>query len=310
MPTEERPAAPSPTRRARRGGPAVSRPVLVFVCVALGLGLAVLTVPVVLGIDTAPFLLGMVFLGLLAPVLLVSRLADGPGAVRRLLARAFDWRLGVGRWAVALFAVPLLTLILAAVSGDLSTPHGGWLRMTGEYLFATLVFGALVLNVWEETAWAGFLQTRLTARHGLMVAAVLTAVPFAVIHVPLYLVGDPSWAEVVTGLAVLLALAPVYRFLIGMHLVDTGGSVLAAGVQHAAWNASGNLAAVDGEWQVVVAVVLLTVAMAAERHLRPTGRTLDRAHERAAARSWLVPTAGPHASSRATASPTGQGAAD
>jgi hypothetical protein len=95
-----------------------------------------------------------------------------------------------------------------------------------------------------------------------------------------------------------------------MHLADTRGSVLAAGVQHAAWNASGNLAAVNGEWQVVVAVVLLTAAMATERHLRPARRTIGRDHERAAARSWLVPSAEPQASPRATARPSGHEAAD
>jgi membrane protease YdiL (CAAX protease family) len=272
--------------------------------------LSVLTVPVVLGIATEPFLLAMVFLGLLAPALVISRLADGPGAVRRLLARGFDWRFGVGRWAVVLIAVPLLTLALAGVSGDLSTPDDGWLWMLGTYLFATLVFGALVVNLWEETAWAGFLQTRLITRHGMPVAAVLTAVPFAIIHIPLYLVGDPSRAEVVTGLAVLFALAPVYRYLLGMHLVDTGGSILAAGVQHASWNASGNLAAVEGEWQVVVAVALLTAAMAMERHLGRARRITGRDDERAAARSWLVPAARSHASSHAPAVSPAQGTAD
>jgi membrane protease YdiL (CAAX protease family) len=227
----------------------------------------------------------MVFLGLVAPALVISRLADGPGAVRKLLLRAFDWRFGLGRWTVVLLAVPLLTLALAAVSGSLVTPEDGWLWMTGKYLFGTVVFGALVLNIWEETGWAGFVQTRLTARHGLLAGAGLTAVPFAVIHIPLYLVGDPSWTQVGTGLALLFAIAPVYRYLLGMHLMDARGSVLAAGIQHAAWNESGKLSAVEGEWQVIIAVILLTAAMAGERRLsrRQTGREA----ERAAARSWM-----------------------
>jgi uncharacterized protein len=283
---------------------------VVFVCVALGLGLSVLSVPGVLDIDTAPFLLAMVFLGLLVPALVVSRLADGRGAVRRLLQRAFDWRFGVGRWVVVLFAVPLLTLALAGISGSLSTPDDGWLWMAGTYLFATVVFGALVINLWEETAWAGFLQTRLTARYGLVLAAVLTAVPFAVIHVPLYLVGNPSRADVLTGLAILFALAPVYRLLLGLHLLGSGGSVLAAGIQHASWNASGNLAAVEGEWQVIAAVVLLTAALAAERYMLRARRTTAPEDEGAAAQSWLILSAGSHAGARASASPHVQRAAD
>ncbi len=43
--------------------------------------------------------------------------------------------------------------------------------------------------------------------------------------------------------------APFYRYLLGMHLLDTGGSVLAIGVQHAAWNAASNIDGVNGGWQ-------------------------------------------------------------
>ena len=283
--------APSSTAPVPRRGFAARRPLTAFLCLALGLGLTMLTVPVVIGVDNSPFLLGMVFLGLLAPALIVTRLTDGPGGVRRLLARSFDWRFGLGRWAVVLFALPLLTVGLAAVSGSLVTPEGGWIWMSGKYLFATLIFGALVLNIWEETGWAGFLQTRLTARHGLLVAALLTAVPFGIIHIPLYLVGDPTWTEVATGLGLLFAIAPVYRYLIGMHMLDARGSVLAAGVQHAAWNASGNLSAVDGEWQVVTAVILLTAIMAAERPLSRSMRITGRDAEREAARTWMLPAA-------------------
>src|SRR3712207_7667060 len=43
----------------------------------------------------------------------------------------------------------------------------------------------VIINLWEETAWTGVLQTRLERRHNWFVAALLVAVPFAVVHVPL-----------------------------------------------------------------------------------------------------------------------------
>lgn len=271
-------------------GRAARRPVLTFLCAALGLGLLMLTVPVVLGVETAPFLMGMVFLGLVAPALVISRRADGPGAVRRMLGRAFNWHFSPGQWAIALFAVPVLTLGLAGVTGTLVAPEGGWLWMAGSYLLATVITGALVFNIWEELGWAGFLQTRLTARHGLLVGALLTAVPFAVIHIPLYFEGDPSWGEVGSNLALLFVIAPFYRYLIGMQVLNAGGSILAAGILHASWNASGNLSAVDGDWQVLVGVVLVTLAMAAHRHLAGRSHLTGREAERAVARSWIAPT--------------------
>ena len=61
-------------------------------------------------------------------------------------------------------------------------------------------------------------------------------------------------------------MAPFYRYLIGMHLLDTGGSLLAAGIQHASWNTSQKLGA--GDWPALVAVILLTITLGLARRLR------------------------------------------
>jgi uncharacterized protein len=264
------------------------RPLTTFVLLAYGIGWPALMIPVVTDLPEEPFLLVLLFLALLGPALLVTRWADGPGAVRRLLARTLIWRFGLGRWTVVLLAMPLLTLGLAAASGTLATPARGWAGEAGLYLFSTLVFGALVANLWEETAWGGFVQTRLMARHGLLVGSLLTAPLFALIHVPLQLGGGASWTESAFGILVVFAGAPFYRYLLGIHLMDTGGSILAIAVQHAAWNASGNLDAVEGEWQVVVAAVLLTLLVAAWRQWRPReDAPRGLAEEKVAAAGWL-----------------------
>jgi membrane protease YdiL (CAAX protease family) len=186
------------------------RPLTAFLVLVFGIGGTGLALPVVLDIPADPFLL-LLLVALTGAALVVTRLADGPGAPRKLLSRVLLWRFGVGRWAVILFGVPLLTLAIAAVSGTLSSPSDGWAVEIGWYLFNTLVFGALAGNVWEELGWAGFAQSRLMARHGLLVGSLATAVFFAGIHVPLYLQGKPTWSELALGLAVLFAVAPVYR---------------------------------------------------------------------------------------------------
>jgi hypothetical protein len=77
-----------------------------------------------------------------------------------------------------------------------------------------------------------------------------------------------------------------------MHLLDTRGSILAIGIQHAAWNASGNLESVQGDWQVIVAVLILTVVMAAlRRMLHASSRPLGKDAEMAAAAGWTEPRA-------------------
>src|SRR4029453_392269 len=107
--------------------------------------------------------------------------------------------------------------------------------------FLTLIFGAVLGNVWEETAWAGFAQSRLMDRHGLLRGSLLTAIPFALIHLPLafegHRVGGTSGRDLAITWAVLILAAPVMRYLLGMTLLGTGGSVLAVGILHASFNA-------------------------------------------------------------------------
>ncbi|HSK33057.1 MAG TPA: CPBP family intramembrane glutamic endopeptidase [Propionicimonas sp.] len=279
-------SAPAATRAP--GNPVRRRPVTTFVALAFGIGWPAVTLPLLAGLPPDPFLLLLVFAGLLAPALVVTRMTDGPGAIRKLLSRATMWKFGATRWVMILLAVPTLTVAIAAVSGTLTVPEGGIPAEAGMYLFRTLIFGALVLNLWEETAWGGFAQTRLMARHGLLIGSVLTAPLFAAIHLPLLFAEGWTWVDVGTGFALLLVAAPFYRYLLGLHLLRTGGSILAIGVQHAAWNASGNIDGVNGEWQSIVAVALLTVVLAVlhRRSGRTSASPVGTEEEKAAAASW------------------------
>ncbi len=267
------------------------RPLATFLLIAFPIGWAALAGPAVLtALPGEPFLVAFLLFGLLGPTLLVTRWADGPGAVRRLLSRTVRWRFGVARWAMILFGVPVLTLAIAAASGTLRAPEQGWLGEVGTYLLFTLVVGALLGNVWEETAWGGFVQTRLMARHGLLVGSLLTAPLFAAMHIPMQFYGDWTWSGVGVQLVILFAMAPVYRYLLGTQLLDTGGSILAIGVLHASWNNAGKLGAVDGTWQVIAAVILLTVLLAVARRSGRAASVEGREAERAAAASWLSGT--------------------
>lgn len=273
-----------------RGTFAQRRPLTTFLLFAFGIGVPLLSVPVFVDVPGEPFLLVLVYIGLLLPALLVTRLAAGRGAIKRMLGRTLIWKFSVARWAVIVFAMPALTLALAAGTGTLASPEGGWAPVAGTYLFATFIFGALILNMWEELAWGGFVQSRLMARHGLLMGALLTAPLFAAIHIPLHFHGDWTWSEAGVGLAVLFAAAPFYRYLVGMHLLDTRGSILAIGIQHASWNAAGNLEGVDGDWQAPAAAILLTALVAVGRRLwRSESRPVGRDAEQAAAAGWLAP---------------------
>ena len=272
-----------------RDGFARRRPLTAFLILAFGIGWPVLAIPAIIDAPGEIFLIALVFLGLLGPALLLSRAAHGRGAIRRLLSRTLIWRFSIVRWLIILFGVPVLTVAFAAAFGSLETPEDGWLSVLATYLFATLVFPMLLINLWEETAWAGFFQSHLMARHGLLIGSLLTALAFGAIHIPLSFAGEWTWSEVATSVALVFGLALFARYLIGMHLLDTGGSILAAVIQHASWNASQSLEGAGGALEMSAAVALLTVLLAIGRRLwRPESRPIGRAAEKAAAAEWLA----------------------
>jgi uncharacterized protein len=133
------------------------------------------------------------------------------------------------------------------------------------------------------------MQSRMMERHGLFVGSLLTGLPVAAYHVPLSFDGDWTWSDASIGLALVFGLVPFYRYLLGMHLLDTGGSLLAVGIQHASWNAATSLGVFTGIWQPGAAVVLLTVLLAVgrrfwDRERHPVGRDAE-----AEAARWTAP---------------------
>jgi membrane protease YdiL (CAAX protease family) len=170
--------------------------------------------------------------------------------------------------------------VVAALAGTLRTPSGGWVSLVLPYLLQTFIVGALLGNVWEETAWAGFVQSRLMARRGLLIGSLLTAVPFFVIHIPLAYANHgwkgTTWHDAIVDWAWLAVAAPFFRYLIGTQLIDTGGSVLAVGLLHASFNGAGQMSAVTGGWEMIPAMIALTVAVVAYRRMR--GRSFSQGY--------------------------------
>jgi len=251
------------------------RPLTVLLAVSIVLTLTAQTVSLLMGWNVFPAkLLELVLL--LGGSVLITAWIGGRGGVRWLFAGLRRWRIGAGGYLLVLAAMPVLTLTTAAVTGTLTTPKGGWLGVAGIYLLF-VVFGAVTGNLWEETAWAGFVQGRLMSRHGLLAGSLLTAVPFFVIHLPLAFethgLKGTSWGDALATWALLLVSAPFFRYLIGTVLVDAGGSLLAVGLLHASFNASGALDVARGGWQYIPAMIILTLLVTAYRSLQGRSAT-------------------------------------
>ncbi len=264
------------------------RPITAFLVGALGIGLPLLMIPAIAGIPLMPFLLPMTYrisrLGsgrhpprgrargrtatALTPAdLALQRRSLGRDRVRdagagrspggRLRnARGPRGRLGVGGRRLPVVHVHLGPLAHQSVGGD---------RL--ERLHAVADDGA--------PRSAGGLAVDGASGRRVPRAALLR--------------GHWTWSEAGRGLALVFGLAPFYRYLLGMHLLDTGGSLLAVAIQHASWNAANNLGVFSGIWQPGGAVVLLTVLLAVGRRLwRRERHPIGRRSEEATAEEWLA----------------------
>ena len=253
---------------------AVTHPITALCVVAIGLSLPLQFGLLVAGLDVFPGKLAEL-LFLTGTASLITSWIGGRDAVRRLFGGLTRWRIGAGRWAMILLVMPALTIAVAAATGTLHSPDHGWVSEGLLYL-ALLVLILLTASLWEETAWSGFVQRRLMDRHGLLVGSLLTAIPFGLIHLPLAFEGDgwagTTWHEAFVNWAFLLGALPFLRYVAGVLLVDTGGSVLAVAVLHASFNASGALSVVPDGWQYVPALAVLTAFVVIHRRLR--GRSL------------------------------------
>ncbi len=180
----------------------------------------------------------LVFVALLPAALWVTWAVDGPAGVRALVHRMFRWQIGVRWWLIVLAGLPTLTITLALLMGDSFTP------VEVAPFVATQLAGLLVnlvlINMWEETAWSGVVQTGLERRHGIVTAALLTAVPFALAHMPLHFIGTFSPASLVAALVALLIICALVRIMIGVVLRGTRESILAVAVLHTMFNRSNN----------------------------------------------------------------------
>jgi uncharacterized protein len=266
--------APAATLRPRL---AARRPITVLLVSTVSLTLAAQAVSLLNGWSITPAKILELALLLGVATLLTARIG-GRREVRRLFGGLTRWRIGVPTTLLVLVALPVLTVAVAAVTGSTQDVKGGWAQVLLLYLLF-LVYGAVTANLWEETVWAGFVQRRLMARHGLLIGSLLTAIPFFVIHLPLAFETNgwsgTSWNDALITWAILLVSAPFFRYLIGTVFIDTGGSLLAAGLLHASFNASGALPILSVGWQYVPAMIVLTLGVATHRRRRRLSPAAD-----------------------------------
>jgi uncharacterized protein len=259
------------------------RPVTAFLIMAFAIAYPIMSLPalavhrVIPGgqlLDRLPFPpdeiagLMLTMFALLPTALFVTWAADGRTGIVNLFKRVARWRFGVGWWLAVLAGLPVLTVVFTLILGG-SLESIDPVDLFWDQL-RLLLINFILVNLWEETAWAGVMQTRLERRHNIFVAAALTAVPFGLIHLPLAFLSEITIASVLISLAAYILLGLFLRPLIGVVLRGSRDSLLAAGLMHSVFNRTNNgngiaAALLNGElYQVgiLIAVVVLIAALA------------------------------------------------
>lgn len=230
--------------RSRVTGLIRRRPLTVFLAWFFTVGQALVFTPLVargFDVELPPqlFVVASTLIGLLLPTVVITRVVDGPEAVRVLWRRSVATSVSFRWYAVGLALVPVVATGLALAFFGAPTGDTDGASIASAILVGLVLqtFVALVPNNWaEEIAWMGFFQARLQTRTTAMRAAALTAPLFALQHV--VLVVGQSVATAVVLMAFFVAVNVPIRALMGWAYNGTG-SLFVVAFLHAAANGTG-----------------------------------------------------------------------
>jgi membrane protease YdiL (CAAX protease family) len=162
--------------------------------------------------------------------LVVLALTRGKTGVVRLLRRMVRWRVGLRWYAVALLLPVAISLTAAAFNvllGSKTTPSsvelGGWTGLFSTFFILLLIPG--LGGTWEEPGWRGYALPRLQVGRSALIASLILWVGIVVWHLPLMMVGEIHWSDIVF----LLGFVIVFNWVFN----NANGSVLIIMLMHA-----------------------------------------------------------------------------
>lgn len=173
-----------------------------------------------------------------ASILLIAIL-DGPAGLRELASRLLKWRVALRWYAVALLTAPLLTAAVLLALSLLSSDFIPRLYTTDDraFLLQYSIVSALMVGVFEELGWTGFVVPRVRLRYGVVKTGLIVGLIFAVWNaLVVFWVSDATGTAgtlpmVVFLPAVLLTWLPAYRVLM-VWVNDRTESLLVAILMH------------------------------------------------------------------------------
>ncbi|HXF63655.1 MAG TPA: CPBP family intramembrane glutamic endopeptidase [Caldilineaceae bacterium] len=173
--------------------------------------------------------------------ILLTALVSGRAGLRELLSRLLKWRVGIGWYAVALLAAPLLATAVPLALSLFSREFLPAIFMTDDLagpLLSAIIAGLLV-GLFEELGWTGFATPVLRRRYSILTTGMIVGVLWGAWHFPMFWeAGSFSGAlPLAILLARLFSWLPAYRVLM-VWVYDHTESLLLAVLMHVSLTAS------------------------------------------------------------------------
>jgi membrane protease YdiL (CAAX protease family) len=229
----QQPYSNSPLR-----GLVARRPVLAFLLMAYVIAWTLQFATFQLGLSfRVGSSISMIF-GLALPAFLVTAAMSGKAGILDLLGRVFRWQVGVRWYLIALLGLPVATLLVASAFlglAPLQTLVEKWPLFFTVFV-PELLMAVVLIQIFEETGWTGFMQDTLQERHGPLLASVMVAPAFALFHLMSNILEAGQIIMVVVQVAV-QAVASIFLRVVIMWLYNsTGRSVLIVALFHCSFN--------------------------------------------------------------------------
>jgi len=161
--------------------------------------------------------------------LVVLAITSGKTGIVGLLRRMVRWRVAPVWYAVALLLPIAITLgatvpnVLLGAQAPSSAELGGWTSLFSTFFILLLIPG--LGGAWEEPGWRGYALPRLQVGRSALFASLFLWVGVAVWHLPLMIVGEIPWSEIVFILGFVIIFNWVFN--------NANGSVLILMLMHA-----------------------------------------------------------------------------
>jgi uncharacterized protein len=165
--------------------------------------------------------------------LVVLAITHGKAGVLGLLKRMVRWRVGPA-WYAAAFGLPVAITLCATVLNVLlgaqapsAAELGGWSGLLPTFFILLLIpgFG----GAWEEPGWRGYALPQLQTGRSALFASLILGVLIAGWHLPLMVVGQVHYSDIVTIMGAVVVFNWVFN--------NANGSVLIIMLMHATNNA-------------------------------------------------------------------------